>query len=125
MNADGAGARLGGMTFRDERKGSRNIEGFADAHKGSNEEQFVKRGGVASPPRHGTPHKQAAGNDMAFAEAIGHPSAERGQQGIGPLEESEDEAPIGFVGDGGDVRRDGALHGAEHLPVEVVQEGDW
>lgn len=61
---------------------------------------------------------------MTFAEAIGHPTAKWGEQGVSPLEEGEDDSPISFVGDGGDVCGDGSLHRAEHLPVEVVQEGN-
>ncbi len=80
---------------------------------------------MAGPPRHSTPDEEASRDDVPFTEAVRHPAAEGGEQCIRPFEEGEDESPVRLVGDGGNVRRDGPLHGAEHLPVEVVQEGDW
>ena len=80
---------------------------------------------MAGPPRDSTPDEEASGDDVSFTEAVRHPAAEGGEQRIRPFEEGEDESPVRLVGDGGNVRRDGTLHGAEHLPVEVVQEGDW
>jgi hypothetical protein len=116
----GSGAGFGGVAFGDECEGGWDVESFADSHERADEEQFVEGGGVAGPPGDDAPDEEAAGDDVSFAEAVGDPAAEGGEQGIRPFEEGEDESPVRLVGDGGNVRCDGALHGAEHLAIEVV-----
>ncbi len=116
----GSGAGFGGVAFGDECEGGWDVEGLTDSHERADEEQFVEGGGVAGPPGDDAPDEEAAGDDVSFAEAVGDPAAEGGEQGIRPFEEGEDESPVRLVGDGGNVRCDGALHGAEHLAIEVV-----
>ena len=103
VETDRPRARLAPVEIRDQCQRRGNVERLADPHERTGREQLLVRAHMSRRPRDQRPHEQAAGDDVPSRVAIGEIPSNGTEQGVDPLEERQDRAPVRLEPDVGNV----------------------
>ena len=113
------------VVIGNERQTGRNVEGFTDAHQGSQGIHLFKCGTEAHHQGDEGPDKEAADNEPFPVETVGNHAGYRTHETINPEKDGHQTTEVGSLFQFNNIDTHGIAHSRKHLPVHVVQEGHY
>ena len=124
VDADSQRSRGALMIVGDEREAGGDVQRLAHTHDRPQHVQRVEVVRVAHPERDDGPDAEAGRDQPLPVDAVRDQPCDRAHQPVDPQEHGHQPAEVLRALQPADVAHHRGLHRGEHLPVEIVEQGD-
>ena len=107
-----------------QREAGRNVESLADSHHRPQPEHLLEGGGHAHEIGYARPYEETAHDEPLAVQAVGDDTRNGTHESVNVEEDGHQPPEVGGRLQFGDVHLHGFLHGAQHLAVHIVEQGD-